>query len=102
MIKPSIRRPEAAIDLIAQSLRSRLVDFFATRQVVHVEESVAEADVVDRVAVIVGQDLAGEAGVQLDVYLRMTAGSIVSLLLKVRCHLLARSAIRFIDLRASR
>jgi hypothetical protein len=54
MIKPSIRRAEAAIDLIAQSLRGGLVDFLAARQVVHVEESVAEAGVVDRVAVVVG------------------------------------------------
>jgi hypothetical protein len=67
MIKPSIRRPEAAIDLIAQSLRGGLVDFFAARQVVHVEESVPEADIVDRVAVVVGQDLAGETWVQLNV-----------------------------------
>jgi hypothetical protein len=63
MIKPSIRRAEAAIDLIAQSLRGGLVDFLAARQVVHVEESVAEAGVVDRVAVVVGQDLAGETWV---------------------------------------
>jgi hypothetical protein len=54
MIKPSIRRPEAAIDLIAQGLRGGFVDFFAARQVVHVEEGVAEAGVVDRVAVVVG------------------------------------------------
>jgi hypothetical protein len=31
MIKPSIRRPEAAIDLIAQSLRGDFVDFFSAR-----------------------------------------------------------------------
>jgi hypothetical protein len=54
MIEPSIRRAKAAIDLIAQSLRGGLVDFLAARQVVHVEESVAEAGVVDRVAVVVG------------------------------------------------
>jgi hypothetical protein len=67
MVKPSVRRTEAPIDLIAQSLRRSLVDFFAARQIVHVKKSVAEANVVDRVAVVVGQDLAVEARVQLDV-----------------------------------
>jgi hypothetical protein len=67
MIKPSIRRAEAAIDLVAQGLGCGFVDFLAARQIIHVEEGVAEADVVDRVAVVVEQDLAGEAGVELDV-----------------------------------
>jgi hypothetical protein len=67
MIEPSIGRPGATIDLIAQSLRSGLVDFLAACQVIHVEEGVAEADIVDRVAIVVGQDLAGETWVQLDV-----------------------------------
>jgi len=69
VIETSIGCAEAAIDLIAKSLRSSFVDFFPARQVVHVEESVAEADVVDRVAVVVEQNLACEAGVQLDVNL---------------------------------
>jgi hypothetical protein len=71
MIKPSIRRTEAAIDLVAQGLGCGFVDFLAARQVVHVEEGVAEADVVDRVRVVVKQDLAGEAGVELDVDLQI-------------------------------
>jgi hypothetical protein len=71
MIKPSIRRTEAAIDLVAQGLGCDFVDFLAARQVVHVEEGVAEADVVDRVRVVVKQDLAGEAGVELDVDLQI-------------------------------
>lgn len=60
MIKSSVRRTEAAIDLIAQGLRCSLVDLFSARQVIHVEERVAEAHVVDRVAVVVSQDLARE------------------------------------------
>jgi hypothetical protein len=71
MIKPSIRRTEAAIDLVAQGLGCDFVGFLAARQVVHVEEGVAEADVVDRVRVVVKQDLAGEAGVELDVDLQI-------------------------------
>jgi hypothetical protein len=77
MIKPSIRRAEAAIDLVAQGLGCGFVDFLAARQIIHVEEGVAEADVVDRVAVVVSQDLAGETGIQLDVDLQMTVGSMM-------------------------
>ena len=63
MIKSPIGHPEAAIDLIAQSLRGGFVNFLPARQIVHVEKGVAEADIVNRVAVVVEQDLAGEAGV---------------------------------------
>ena len=75
MVEPSIWRAEAAIDLIAQSLRRGQVDFLPTRQIVHVEESVAEANIVDRVTVVVEQDLASESRVQLNVDLDKTVRS---------------------------
>ena len=98
MIKPSIGRPGATIDLIAQSLRSGLVDFLAACQVVHVEKGVAEADGVDRVAVVVSQDLAGETWIQLDVDLQMKVGSMMD----PRWGFLACPASNVLDLHASR
>lgn len=67
VVEATVRRAAGAVDLVPQRLRGGLVDVLAAGQVVHVEEAVSEADVVDRVAVVVQKDVAVVAGVELDV-----------------------------------
>ena len=47
MVEATIWRAEGAIDLILEAVCSNLVDLFSTGQVVHIEERVTEANVVD-------------------------------------------------------
>jgi len=67
MVESSVRCAASTVNLVSQSLGCGLVDLVATRDVVHVQESMSEADVIDRVAVIVEQDIAVEARVKHDV-----------------------------------
>jgi hypothetical protein len=67
VIKASVRCATSTVDLVPQSLRCSFVDLIATRDVVHVEEGMSEADVIDRIAVIVEQDIAVKAGVKHNV-----------------------------------
>ena len=77
MIESSIRCAASTINLVPQSLRCCLVDFVATRDVVHIQEGMSESDVVDRVAVVVKQDIAVEARVKDDVGMLFNVRSIL-------------------------
>ena len=67
MIKSSIRCAASTVNLVSQSLRRGLVDVVTTRNVVHVKERVTKSDVVDRVTVIVKQNIAVEARIQYNI-----------------------------------
>lgn len=77
MVKPPIRCATSTVNLVPQGLRCRLVYLVATRDVVHVQESVSEANVIDRVAVVVKQDIAVEARVKDDVGMLLDVRSIL-------------------------
>lgn len=77
MIESSIRCTTSTVDLVSQSLRGCFVHVVAARNVVHVQEGVSEADIVDRVAVIVEQDVAVEARVKDDVGVLLDVRSIL-------------------------
>lgn len=77
MIKSSIRRAASTVNLVPQGLRCCLVYFVTTRDVVHIQEGMSETDIIDRVAVIVKQDIAVEARVKDDVGMLFNVRSIL-------------------------
>lgn len=80
MVKPSIWRAATAVDLVLQGLRCSFINLLSTRHVVHVKERVPEADIINRVAVVVHQDVAVKARVELDVYVLLNERSVFIIL----------------------
>lgn len=80
MIKSPIRRAATTVDLIPQGLRRNFVDLLPARDVVHVKKRVPEADVIDRVAVIVHEDVAIVARVELDIHVLLNVRSVFIIL----------------------
>lgn len=77
VVKSSIWCATSTVNLVPQCLRGSFVDLIATRDVVHIEESVSEPNVVDRVAVVVKQDVAIEARVKDNVGVLLDVRSIL-------------------------
>lgn len=79
MVESSIWRTAGPVNLIPQGLCCSFVDLVATRDIVHVQESVSETDVIDRVTVIVKQDIAIEARVEHDIGMLFNVRSVLVL-----------------------
>jgi len=94
VIKSTIWCAASTVNLVPQGLRCRLVDFVATRDVVHIQEGMSEANVIDRVAVVVKQDIAVEARVKDDVGMLFNVRSILVVVSAVVSKLYTRQECR--------